>query len=41
MIKKLGALAVIMGVLAIAFRKAKSLMGGEGEEAEVEVESDV
>ena len=31
MIKKLGVLAVILGVLAVLFRKAKSLMGVEDE----------
>jgi len=31
MIKKLGVLAVVLGVLAVLFRKAKSLMGVEDE----------
>ena len=31
MIKKLGVLAVVLGILAIAFRKAKSLLGVEDE----------
>ncbi len=31
MIRKLGMLAVILGVLAVAFRKAKSLMGVDDE----------
>lgn len=31
MIKKLGVLAVVLGVLAVLYRKAKSLMGVEDE----------
>lgn len=31
MIKKLGVLAVVLGVLAVLFRKAKNLMGVEDE----------
>jgi hypothetical protein len=31
MIKKLGMIAVVLGVLAVLYRKAKSLMGVEDE----------